>query len=70
MNKIELIGNMVSLRNEIRIALFQMAHEQNSSLGEYIHRDELPTWIWAIHEEFAVLHDEYVALKQGIVALA
>lgn len=70
MNKTELVGNMVSLRNEIRIALFKLAHEQDESLEAYIYRDRLPPFVWAEHEQFAVLHEEYVALKQGIVALA
>lgn len=70
MNKTELVGNMVSLRSEIRIALFKLAHKQSSSLEAYVHRDRLPAWIWVKHKQFAVLHDEYVALKQGILALA
>lgn len=70
MTKAELASNMISLRSEIRIVLFKLAHKQDVSLEAYIYRDKLPPYIWAKHELFAVLHEEYVALKQGIVALA
>lgn len=70
MTKVELVVNMISLRNEIRIALFKLAHKEDESLEAYVYRDKLPSYIWAEHRQFAVLHEEYVALKQGIVALA
>lgn len=70
MNKIQLVSQMVALRNEIRIALYKLAHVQDSSLESYILRDKLPAYVWLNHEEFAVLHEEYVALKCGINSLA
>lgn len=70
MSKIELVGNMISLRKEIRIALFKLAYVQDPDLEQYLSKDKLPAHVWANYKQFAVLHDEYVALKQGIVALA
>jgi hypothetical protein len=70
MNKVLLVSNMLVLRNEIRIALYKLAHSHSGNLEQYISQDRLPPSVWTFHEEFAVLHEEYVALKQGIIALA
>lgn len=70
MTKIELIGNMVALRQEIRIALYKLAHEHGSALEQFMTCDKLPTYVWVNYKQFAVLHEEYVALKQGILVLA
>lgn len=70
MDKVLLVSKMIVLRNEIRIALYKMAYVQDPDLEQYLSKDKLPAHVWANHEEFAVLHEEYVALKQGIVALA
>lgn len=70
MNKIQLVSQMIALRGEIRIALYKLAHVQDSDLEQYLSKDKLPVYVWVHHEQFATLHEEYVALKYGINSLA
>lgn len=69
MKRTQLVSSMIALRKEIRIELHKLAHEDNSTLERYMAHDRLPAYVWVYHQQFASLHEEYVALKYGINSL-
>lgn len=70
LNTQQLLVQMISLKKEIKIELFRIAHESGFDLEEYIEANRVPHFVWVDHTAFAVLHEEYCALKEGIRALA
>lgn len=69
-NAQQLLLSMISLKREIKIELYRIAHKSNIDLEEYIEQARIPHFLWTDCVEFAVLHEEYCALKEGIRALA
>jgi hypothetical protein len=69
MKRTQLVSNMIALRKEIRIELYKLAHENSSTLEQFMTYDRLPAYVWVYHQQFASLHEEYVALKYGINSL-